>query len=175
MNQMVDLPVPDEIPVRVSDTVTAGSVVPTYPVLQYPHADGGGDAISGGFVYRGRRLPELRGQFLFGDISTGRLWSADFGEMLKADDGNPATMAARREVQVRWRAPGDNEPKVYPTMFPVVLAAYHARGGTDPDMPGSARVSGTGRADIRLAVDAAGELYVLSKSDGMIRAVVGVE
>jgi hypothetical protein len=32
-----------------------------------------------------------------------------------------------------------------------------------------------GRADIRLAVDATGELYVVSKTDGMIRAVVGAE
>jgi len=53
-----------------------------------------------------------------------------------------------------------------------VLAAYKARGGTDPDLPGSSTVSGPGRADIRFAVDSAGELYILSKVDGMIRAVV---
>jgi hypothetical protein len=34
-------------------------------------------------------------------------------------------------------------------------------------------VSG-GRSDMRLAMDASGELYILSKSDGMIRAVVSV-
>ena len=59
-------------------------------------------------------------------------------------------------------------------MFPVVLAAYTARGGTDKDLPGRSTISGPGRADIRFAVDAAGELYILSKADGMIRAVTGV-
>jgi hypothetical protein len=34
-------------------------------------------------------------------------------------------------------------------------------------------VSGDGRADAHVAVDAAGELYIFSKTDGMIRAVVG--
>jgi hypothetical protein len=34
-------------------------------------------------------------------------------------------------------------------------------------------VSGRGRVDLRFAADADGELYVLTKSDGMIRQVVG--
>ena len=105
-NRMVDRPVPDEIPVRVSDTVTKGTIVPTYAVLEYPHAPDGGDAIAGGFVYRGSKLPALRGKFIFGDISTGKLWYADYGEMLKADDGKPDTMAARHEVHIRWTPPG---------------------------------------------------------------------
>jgi len=58
-------------------------------------------------------------------------------------------------------------------MFPIAQAAYHARGGKDPDLPGRADVSGMGRADTRIAVDAAGELYVYTKTDGMIRQVVG--
>ncbi len=174
-NRMVDRPVPDEIPVRVSDTVTKGTIVPTYAVLEYPHAPDGGDAIAGGFVYRGSKLPALRGKFIFGDISTGKLWYADYGEMLKADDGKPDTMAARHEVHIRWTPPGGTQPQVYPAMFPVVLASYQSRGGTDPNLPGAATVSGEGRADIRLAVDAAGELFIISKSDGMIRAVTKAE
>jgi glucose/arabinose dehydrogenase len=172
-NQMVDLPVPDEIPVRVNAVETRGTVTPTYPVIQYPHSGLGGDAIAGGFVYRGARLPRLQGKFIFGDVSTGKIWYSDFDEMLKADDRNPATVAPFHEVQLRWTPPGGAARHVYQTMFPVVLAGYQARGGADPDMPGGARVSGTGRADIRFAVDAAGELYILSKSDGMIRQVMG--
>jgi hypothetical protein len=60
-------------------------------------------------------------------------------------------------------------------MFPVVLAGYKHRGGMDPDLPGQSTVSGPGRADIRLAVDAAGELYLLSKVDGMVRAIVSAQ
>jgi len=40
-------------------------------------------------------------------------------------------------------------------------------------LPGTAKVAESGRADIHLSVDSEGELYILSKSDGMIRAVVG--
>ena len=59
-------------------------------------------------------------------------------------------------------------------MAAVVEAGYHSRGGKDPDLPGTAAVSGAGRVDLRLALDKSGELYVLSKSDGMIRAVTGL-
>jgi hypothetical protein len=174
-NSTMRLPEVDEIPVRVSDTVTSGTIVPTYPVIQYPHTAAGGDAIAGGFVYRGKAVPALRGKYVFADISTGRIWYADFKAMLAADDGNPATLAALHDVHLKWAAPGEAREsggRVYPTAFPVVLAAYKARGGADPDLPGTSTVSGPGRADVRFGVDAAGELYLLSKVDGMIRAVV---
>jgi hypothetical protein len=58
-------------------------------------------------------------------------------------------------------------------MFPIAEAAYHARGGKDPDLPGTSLVSGSGRADAQLAVDAAGELYIFTKTDGVLRTVVG--
>jgi hypothetical protein len=41
-------------------------------------------------------------------------------------------------------------------------------------MNGRSRISGSQRADVRLAVDQAGEMYVYSKSDGMIRRVVAL-
>jgi glucose/sorbosone dehydrogenase len=174
-NTIAKLPAVDEIPVRISDTVTNGSVVPTYPVIEYPHTAAGGDAIAGGFVYRGKAVPALQGKYVFADISTGRIWYADYKEMLAADDRNPATLAALHDVHLRWVAPGEPPAaggRVYPSAFPVVLAAYKARGGMDPDLPGTSTVSGPGRADIRFGVDSAGELYLLSKVDGMIRAVV---
>jgi hypothetical protein len=165
-NATTALPQQDRIPVQVTDTVTAGTVVPTYPVLEYAHATGGGDAIAGGFVYRGAALPALRGKYVLGDITTGRLWYADLAEMVAADDGKPGTLARLHELKIRWNG------KTYATMFPIVEAAYHARGGKDPNLPGSSTVSMDGRADIRLAIDASGELYILSKSDGVIRAVI---
>ena len=45
------------------------------------------------------------------------------------------------------------------------------RGGKAEHLPGAARISGV-RSDIRFAMDSDGELYILSKSDGMIRVVV---
>jgi hypothetical protein len=167
----------DTIPVHVTDGITNGMVTPKYPVVQYGHGERGGDAIAGGFVYRGAGVPGLRGKYVFGDISTGRLWYAEYKKMLEADDGNPLTLAEIHELSLWWDDPADvpdRGAQLYPTMSPVVEAAYHARGGKDPDLPGRATVSGMGRVDLRLAVDAAGELYLLSKSDGMIRVVTGV-
>jgi hypothetical protein len=171
------VPAVDTIPVHVTDATTRGTVVPTYPVVQYGHSQAGGDAIAGGFVYRGNRIPRLRGKYVFGDISTGRLWYADLKEMLAADDDKPQTQAAIHELGIWWDDPADSPNrgrKLFSTLAPIVAAGYHARGGKDPDLPGTAAVAGAGRVDLRLALDRSGELYLLSKSDGMIRAVTGV-
>jgi hypothetical protein len=159
-------PAVDRIPVQVGD-ITNDTVVPTYPVIQYGHVPGGGDAIGAGFVYNGKAIPLLRGKYLFTDITTGRVWYADYKDMLAADDGKPDTLATKHEVKVLWNN------RVYDTMEPIAEATYHTRGGKDPDLPGRATVSGDGRTDARFAIDAAGELYIYSKTDGMIRAVVG--
>jgi hypothetical protein len=174
---LVGPPERDIVPVQVSDTVNAGKVAPTYPVLEYGHDPRGGDAIAGGFVYRGRTVPWLQGRFIFGDITSGRLWHASYKEMLAADDGNPRTLATPQELDVWWNDPADTPDRGwsrYSSMAPIVEATYHARGGKDLDLPGTAPLTGQGRVDLRFAVDRAGELYLLSKSDGMIRVMTGV-
>ncbi len=175
-NKTTALPEDDRVPVQISDTVTNGTIVPTYPVIQYRHVEGaGGDAIGSGFLYGGKAIPALRGKYVFSDISTGRLWYADYQEMLAADDHNPATTARMHAIRIAWDDPSDTPDagmRIYDTMFPIAQAAYHFRGGKDPDLPGRANVSGDARADAHLATDAAGELYIFSKTDGMLRAVV---
>ena len=174
-NQTAKLPEDDRIAVQISDTETRGTVVPTYPVVQYGHVPGGGDAIGSGFYYQGKAIPALRGQYVFSDISTGRIWYADYAAMLAADDGDPHTLAEMHELKIAWDDPSDAPDagkKVYASMFPIAEAAYHARGGKDPNLPGRSLVSGDGRADAHVAMDAAGELYVFTKTDGMIRAIV---
>ena len=168
------LPQPDVLPVLVNGVTTNGVVAPTYPVLRYGHGSTGGDAIAGGTVYRGKKIPRLVGKYIFGDISTGRMWYSDFDRMLAADDGVATTFAEIHELRIWWDDPEDSPDhgkQQYPTMAPIVTAGYHARGGKDPDLPGSAAVAGSGRVDLRFATDRSGELYVLSKSDGMIRLV----
>jgi mono/diheme cytochrome c family protein len=155
------VPSDDTIPIQISDTLARGTVTPTYPVIAYPHtAASGGDAIAGGFVYRGRMIPALRGRLVFGDITTGRIWYAERAEVLAADDGNAATVAPMHEIEAGLRR--------------IVEDTYHARGGKGAALPGTAAVSGRGRVDVRFATDHDGELYILTKSDGMIRKVVGV-
>jgi uncharacterized repeat protein (TIGR03806 family) len=48
------------------------------PVIEHPHSDF--RSITGGFVSHGKRLPELKGRYLYGDFDTGRVW------MLGADE-----------------------------------------------------------------------------------------
>ena len=42
------------------------------PVHDYPRTVG--QSVTGGYVYRGTAIPELTGQYVFGDFSTGRIW-----------------------------------------------------------------------------------------------------
>ena len=93
-NQVGPLPADDTIPILIGDTAT-GTIAPTYPVIQYGHVPGGGDAIGSGFLYTGKAIPSLHGKYVFTDISTGHIWYSDYKEMLAADDGDPRTMAER--------------------------------------------------------------------------------
>ena len=44
----------------------------TWPVSQYSHSLG--EAVTGGYVYRGGAIPSLRGLYVFGDFGSGRVW-----------------------------------------------------------------------------------------------------
>jgi hypothetical protein len=165
------LPDVDKIPIRVNPTTTIGVVTPSYPVVEYGHDKDGGDAISNGYVYRGRNAA-LRGKYILGDITTGHIWYVNYDDMLAADRNNgPKSLAQMHQVQIVWDKP-DTGKEQYSSMYPICEAAYHARGGTAAVLPGRAPVSGN-RADIHFSEDAQGNLYIISKSDGMIREVVG--
>jgi hypothetical protein len=159
---MGPLPEDDTIPVQISDIVTRGTVKPTYPVIQYPHnRDSGGDAIANGFVYRGKLVPALKDKLVFGDITTGRVWYANRADVLAADDNNPTTVAPIYEIDAGLRR--------------LTEETYRARGGKGEALPGMGAMAGRGRVDLRFATDNDGELYILTKSDGMIRKVVGAK
>jgi glucose/arabinose dehydrogenase len=158
---MTPVPADDTIPMRISDTIVRGTMTPAYPVIAYPHTAAGGDAIAGGFIYRGRSMPALAGKLVFGDITTGRIWYSDVQEVIAADDGDPATLAPMHEIDAGLRQ--------------MVELTFRARGARGPSLPGAAAVSGRGRVDLRFAEDGDGELYLLTKTDGMIRRVIGIE
>lgn len=46
------------------------------PLTEYPHANGDA-SITGGYVYRGTAIPVLRGRYVFGDFSSGRIWALE--------------------------------------------------------------------------------------------------
>lgn len=52
-----------------------GDPVYKRPILEYGH-DQGRCAVTGGYVYRGGRIPALVGHYVYGDYCTGTLWAA---------------------------------------------------------------------------------------------------
>jgi len=51
------------------------------PIWEYHHDIG--KSITGGLVYRGKRLPELEGYYLYGDYVSGRIWALKYDEAKK--------------------------------------------------------------------------------------------
>ena len=174
-------------------------VTPVYPAAVYSHQEG--DSIGSGFVYRGKLMPQLVGKYIFSDITTARLFYADLSAMI-AGHGLRDKQADIYELQVMYKNPYDTsvKPPAKRRMYDIVADGFsHKEGKPNPNspegvLPGAAAATGGwrgrvfqpgkpdpygvpyggGRADIRLAMGGDGELYVLSKSDGMIRKLVAV-
>jgi hypothetical protein len=171
-------------------------VAPVYAAAVYSHQDG--DAIGNGFVYRGKLMPRLHGQYIFNDMTTGRIFYVDLAGMIAAH-GQRSKQPQIHELQIMYKSPYDNSnpSAVKRQMFSIVAEAYSHRGGApapervlpgrggattgwrdaeqkQPKADPDGIVYGGGRADIRMALGGDGELYVLSKSDGMIRKIVAV-
>jgi hypothetical protein len=171
-------------------------VVPIYPAAVYSHWEG--DSIGSGFVYRGKLMPQMRGKFIFNDMTTGRIFYTDLAEML-GTHGQRNHQAPIHELQIVYKSPYDtaSPTAVKRRMFDVVAESYSHKGGMpaqDHVLPGAAGATtgwrdeehkqpkadsdgvpyGGGRADVRIAMGGDGEVYVLSKSDGMIRKMTAV-
>jgi glucose/arabinose dehydrogenase len=58
-----------------SSVAACNSSAITLPILEFDHAQKR-CSITGGFVYRGHAVPQLYGQYVFGDLCTGQLWAA---------------------------------------------------------------------------------------------------
>ena len=174
-------------------------VAPVYPVAVYSHEEG--DSIGSGFVYRGKLMPQMVGKYIFSDITTGRLFYADLAQMI-ASHRVRGKQAPVHEIQVLYKSPYNSSAKapVKRRMYDIVADAFAHKGGVvNPDsplgvLPGEALVVGGwrgkkftqptvdpygvpyggGRADVRLSMGGDGEIYIISKSDGMIRKMVAV-
>jgi len=110
-----------------------------YPVAQYDHDEG--KAISGGFVYTGTAIPQLRGKYLFGDVNNGRVFSVD-----------------SRQLALGKQAPIEE-----------LLLLIDGRQTTFQT------ISGKEKPDVRFGVGANNELFVLTKSDGKVYRVKGMQ
>jgi glucose/arabinose dehydrogenase len=132
----------------------------TYPVAAYDHDPPAGwdcesdvgRAVAGGFVYRGRNIPALRGKYVFGDLVDGQVFYTKANEM-------------RRDTQGHDLAPLHQLMLFDATGRRVVMQEL-----SSPGAPGDPN-----RVDLRFGRDAAGELYVLSKANGKIWKVIGTK
>jgi putative heme-binding domain-containing protein len=100
-------------PVRSDLPAGPGEILP--PADALPHSISA--SITGGHVYRGKRLPELQGHYLYGDWETRRLWGAKV-EKTRDENGHTITKLAPRrdltEPTVRVGSFGeDDEGEVY--------------------------------------------------------------
>jgi hypothetical protein len=48
-----------------------------FPIWEYDHS-GGNCSITGGYIYRGMRRPELTGTYVYGDYCSRKIWSLDY-------------------------------------------------------------------------------------------------
>jgi glucose/arabinose dehydrogenase len=48
----------------------------TLPVFEYDHSQG--CSITGGYVYRGDRIPSLQGSYVYGDYCSGKIWALTY-------------------------------------------------------------------------------------------------
>jgi len=146
-------------------------------------------------------MPQMTGRSIFTDMTTGRIFYSDLREML-ASRRMRGMRAAIHEIQIMYKSPHDNSTAspVPRRMYDIVADAFaHKDGTANPDskqgvLPGSANATGGwrgkvfvnpkpdpygvpyggGRADVRLSQGGDGEIYIMSKGDGMIRRMDAV-
>jgi len=114
----------------------------TYPIIQLDHDDC--KAIVGGYVYRGKNIPGLRGKYLFGDIVFGPLFYTDATKM-KTGAPQPPIYKAQLYNEKNER-----------TTFVKEVSHYY-------------------RADLKFGEDEAGEIYLLSKTNGKVYVLEGMD
>ncbi len=78
----------------------------TWPVASYDHA-GGRCSITGGVIYRGPKVPALRGRYVFADFCTGEFMSVRPGAGITADDLRLETASVAQPAHIGLDAEGE--------------------------------------------------------------------
>ncbi len=134
-----------------------------YPVAQYDHQGNGitgSAAIVGGPVYRGSRIPALRGTMLFADFASnpGPFFAVHVSQLVERNDlGDLESLSGGRlspfeEVLIR-------DAGVDKTFRELLRE--------------STGLLGLQRTDTRWGVGPTGEIFVLNKQDGLVRRIAG--
>ena len=173
------------LPLRISDTVVLDRRVPMQDSALAYRTGVEGLAIANGFVYRGKRWPDFRAPL---SLATSR-----------AEDcftrGWPISLPPRTAIPRRWR----RMPRSRRTFRPLWRSASkanapaawtgcaaHRRPGLRRDRLRRRPAPRLGvrvdlwrgprplRVEVRIATDEAGEIYILTKSDGLVRRVTSI-
>ncbi|MCA9525317.1 MAG: PQQ-dependent sugar dehydrogenase, partial [Myxococcales bacterium] len=110
------------------------------PIHTYGHDEG--ESITGGFVYRGARLPELFGAYLFADYASGRIWA-----LRRGDAGAPADVTLLADTDHRISSFGeDADGELYVVAFTAgqSILRLRRRGGVPDPEPIPPTLSATG-------------------------------
>lgn len=146
-------------------------------------------------MYRGKKWPALQGAVVFGDITSGRIFYAKMADLIAATDGDPTTLATYTEIKTdlpqlamaraKTRVPATTLarpawaiPRPSTATPPAALSpATMTLPGTTPASLGAPAGSPirAPRIDLRLATDSQGEIYLMTKSDGVIRRIESIE
>jgi putative heme-binding domain-containing protein len=95
-----------EGPQPIKPTQKPGPTPIRPPMIELPHTIA--CSVTGGYVYRGKKFPELVGAYVFGDWETRRIWAARFA------DGRLKEMPEIVKVGIRMSAFGeDNAGEIY--------------------------------------------------------------
>lgn len=117
------------------------------PVAEYDHDEG--NAIGSGFVYRGQNIPALQGKYVAADIVYGRIFYFDVQSL------QPGRLAEWKELRIHIK--GSEQT--------LLKSAGYANSYVKEML----------RADLRMGIDDAGELYLLTKGDGWVRKLTAME
>jgi uncharacterized repeat protein (TIGR03806 family) len=82
------------------------------PILEHNHTEA--RSITGGFIYHGKKHPDLRGAYVYGDFDTGRVWSLRYDK--KAERVTEHKELAKTNLRiVAWAQ--DHDGEVYALNF----------------------------------------------------------
>ena len=92
-------------------------------------------------------------------------------DLIAATDGNPTTVAPYAEITTTL--PTLVQERVTANL-PAAGPATGRTGGPGAAPAGAAMAPRALRVELRIATDEAGEIYILTKSDGLIRRVMSI-
>lgn len=134
------------------------------PVLEYGHGQAmyQGDSIGGGHVYRGAKMPELSGRYVFNDFISGNIWSM-------THDGSRATSFAwlTADSHIVYILPDPRDGELLLASLDGLIKKL-ARGPLPQPRPLN-DFDGDGRSDIATYVPSDGNWAIIQSSNGAPR------